>query len=68
MLPICYQELAERMEFDIEWFDFENTMKQTIETNKEKKYLHLKNLVLNKRKRSSTWNATNNNNVRLCKN
>ena len=54
MLPICYAtELGEKMEFDLNWFDFENTAKETTEINKEKKFLHLKNLVLNKRKRSS---------------
>ena len=41
------------MEYDLDWFDFESQAKQMKEVNKEKKFLQLNKLVLNKRKRTS---------------
>jgi len=54
MLPVCYcKTLIEKMEYDLDWFDFESQAKQMKEVNKEKKFLQLNKLVLNKRKRTS---------------
>jgi len=41
------------MEYDLDWFDFDSQAKQMKEVNKEKKFLQLNKLVLNKRKRTS---------------
>ena len=54
MIPVCYsKDLPEKMEYDLNWFDFDSAAKNMKETNKEKKLLQFNKLVLNKRKRSS---------------
>lgn len=55
MLPVCYEkDLMEKLEYDLNWFDFDSSTKQLKETSQKKNYLSLSRLVLNKRKRSGS--------------